>query len=156
METAFFWITWGLISFWALKTFYVSFSKEKLEGLRKASLGMSVAVLILAFLPWLPAPSVKSGFMLATEGNVLVLLFLILLVVSLMLLLLKETNYLKLSAILTIANSFLIFIIMYQLRPGTFVLTWYDVAPIVAALFLLTNDVAALLVWQQLQLKQKK
>ena len=47
METLFFWIAWGIISVWALRTFYFSFSKEKLERLRKTSVGLTASVLVL-------------------------------------------------------------------------------------------------------------
>ncbi len=157
METAFFWIAWGIISFWALRTFYYSFSKEKLERLRKSAFGINLAVLILTFLPWFPASlGGKSGLSLALEGNFLALLFIILLVGSSALFLLKDSILLKFGAVATIVSTFLLFIAMYQLRPGTFVLTPYDIAPIIAVLFLLVGDVAVLLLWQQLQLKTKK
>ena len=42
---------------------------------------------------------------------------------------------------------------MIQSRPGTFVLTLYDIPPIIAALSLLVGDVVVLLLWQQLELK---
>lgn len=154
MPTAFFWIAWGLISFWALKTFYYSFSKEKLEKLRQAALGINVAVLILVLLPWLP-PELggKTGLNLALGRNIIAILFVILLLFSSAFLLMRDLSLLKTAAIGTIINTFLLFILMYQLRPNTFVLTLYDMAPIVAILFLLVNDVVVLLLWQQLQLK---
>lgn len=157
METALFWIIWGLVSFGVLRTFYYSFSKGKFERLRKAAFGTSFATLILTFLPWLP-PNLggKSGFALATQGNVPMLLFLVLLVVSILFLLLKNSQYLKLSAAITIVNTFLLFVIMYRLRPGTYILTLYDIAPIVAILLLLITNVAVLLLWQQLKLKIRK
>lgn len=164
METAIFWIAWGLISFWALKTFYYSFSKEKLEHLRKAAFGINIAVLILTFLPWVPAspaggpPSLggKTGLDLALEGNILSLLFVILLLTSTIFFLIKDASFLKLASAATIANTILLFVIMYQLRPVTFVLTLYDIAPIIAVLLLLVCDVVVLLLWQQLQLKEKR
>ncbi len=157
METAFFWIAWGIISFWALKSFYYSFSKEKLELLRKASLGINFAVLVLTFFPWLPLNlGGKSGLTLAFEGNFLALLFVILLVGSSALFLLKDRVLLKFAAVANIVNTFLLFILMYQVRPGTFTPTLYDIAPIVSVLFLLVNDIAVLLLWQQLQLRDKR
>lgn len=164
METTLFWVAWGLISFWALKTFYYSFSKDKLERLRKTALGINLAVFILAFLPWLPASSVgglpslggTSGLKLALEGNIFSALFIILLVVSMALFLTKDTSRLKLASIATITNTILLFIIMYALRPETFTLTLFDIAPIIAVMFLLASDVVVLLLWQQLQLMDKK
>lgn len=157
METAFFWIVWGLISFWALKTFYYSFSKGKLEGLRKAAFGINLAVFLLALLPWLPpALGGKSGFTLASEGNVPALLFLIFLVVSIVLFLTKTPSNLKVAASLTITSTFILFALMMQIRPGTFTLSLFDIAPIIAVMFLLINDVAVLFLWQQVQLKEKK
>lgn len=157
MNSAIFWIAWGIISFWALKTFYYSFSKEKLERLRKALFGINLAVLVLTFLPWLPLDlGGKSGLILALEGNLLVLLFVTLLVGSLLLLLHKDNSLLKLGVLAIIVNTFFIFIIMYQLRPGTFTLTLYDIAPIIAVLLSMIACVVGLLLWQQLQLKEKR
>lgn len=156
METAFFWIAWGIISYWSLKTFYFSFSKEKIERLRKASLGLNLSVLVLSFLPWIP-PELggKSSLILALSGNPLAALFIILLVTSIILFLTKETSLLKLAALANIANSLIVFILMYQLRSETFTLTLYDIAPIIITLFLLIGNVVVLLLWQQLQLKKK-
>lgn len=157
METAFFWIAWGFISFWALKTFYYSFSNQKLERLRKSALGITLAVFVLTLLPWLP-PSFggKTGLNLAFEGNQLAALFVILLLTSIAMFIAKKSSLLKLAAAATLANTFIIFILMYQLRPGTFVLTLYDIAPIIAVMFLLVADVVVLLLLQQLQLMGKK
>src|SRR3989344_6544998 len=157
METVLFWIVWGLISLWALKTFYYSFSKEKLERLRKAAFGINLAVLILTFLPWLPlALGRESGLTLALQGNILAVLFFILLITSVLLFLTKVPSNLKIAAGAMITNTFVLFVLMYQLRPGTFILTLYDIAPIIAFMFFLVGDVAVLLLWQQLQLKERK
>lgn len=153
METAFFWLIWGLISFWALKTFYYSFSKGKLESLRKAALGINLSVLLLTFFPWLPG---KSGFLFALEGNILAVLFIFLIIISVVLFLTKTPSNHKIAAVVTIFNTFVLFIFMYQLRPGTFILTAYDIAPIIAFFFLLVEDLVVLLLWQQLQLKSRK
>ncbi len=157
METAFFWIIWGLVSFWALKTFYYSFSRKRFDGLRKTALVLNLSVLILTLLPWLP-PSLggKTGLILAAEGNVFELLFILLLVGAVVLFLRKEASLLKIASGVTIANTFVLFATMIVLRPGTFVLSFYDCAPIVAASLLLFCDVVVLLLWQQLELKQRK
>ena len=157
METVLFWIVWGLISLWALKTFYNSFSKEKLDRLRKAAFGINLAVIILALLPWLPQTlGRESGLTLALQGNILAVLFFILLIASVLLFLTKVPSNLKIAAGATITNTFVLFVLMYQLRPGTFTLTLYDIAPIIAFMFFLVGDVAVLLLWQQLQLKERK
>ncbi|MBI4130524.1 hypothetical protein HY468_04360 [Candidatus Roizmanbacteria bacterium] len=157
METVVFWVLWGFISFWALKTFYFSFSQEKVERLRKASLGFSCAVLILSFLPWVPSsPGGLSGIGLALEGNFLALLFLILLLNSLVLFFQKEMIFLKIGSVLTFLSTIVLFALMLALRPGTFILSWYDIAPIVAVFMLLCQNVAVLLLWQQLDLQKKE
>lgn len=153
METAFFWIAWGIISLWALKTFYYSFSKRKLESLRKAVLGINLSVLILSFLPWLP-PGLggKNSLSLAFEGNVLAVLFLFFLIISIVLFLTETPSNLKIASTATIANTFILFTLMTRVRPGTFTLSLFDIAPIIAFMLLLVCDVAVLLLWQQLQL----
>lgn len=156
MELAFFWITWGVISFWALKTFYFSFSKEKIERLRKAVLGFHLAILILAFLPWLP-PTLDnaSGLTLALTGNLLAILFLLLIVLSVFLFLTREASLMKVAAGVTVVNTFVLFILMSSLRPTTFVLSFHDIAPILAILLLLICCIVGLLLWQKLQLREK-
>lgn len=157
METGIFWMVWGLISFWAVKTFYFSFSKDKLNQLRISALFINLSVFILAFLPWIPpALGGKSGMMLAWEGNILATLCIILIIVSILLLLTKNSLLYKMASSATIANTFVLFFLMRQLRPGTYTLTRFDIAPIIAVLVLLTGDVVALLLWQQVQLKQRK
>lgn len=156
METVFFWILWGLISFWSLKSFYYSFSKKKIERLRKAALGINLSVLILLFIPWFPpALGAKSGVDLALEGNVYAVLFSIFLIISSALFLTKTASNLKIASSITIINTLILFTFMMQIRPKTFVLSFFDIAPIIAVLLLLVGDVAVLLLWQQLQLKLK-
>lgn len=163
METAFFWIAWGLISFWTLKTFYFSYNKEKLKRLRFTALGINLSVLILFFLPWLPGSTEipqlvasRTGWQLFTEGHIDIALFFILLLGSIFLFLTKDKLFLKIASGFNIINSILIFVIMMRLMPGTFKLTLNDIAPIVAAMILLVSNVVVLLLWQQLQLKERK
>lgn len=157
METALFWIIWGIVSFWALKTFFFSFSQEKLEGLRKANIGFSFAVLILFFLPWVPlSMDGWTGFGLALQGNFLAAVFFVLLLVSLVLFFQKEYLFLKIAALLTIFLTLDLFTLMLSVRPGTFILSLYDIAPIVASLLLLCQIVAVLLLWQQMQLQSEQ
>jgi len=157
METALFWIALGIISFWTLKTFYFSFSKDKFERLRKTALGINLSLFILLLLPWLP-PELggKSGIGLVIQGNILAILFLLLIVGSTASFLNKELKILKYGMIGPILNIFILFILMYQLRSNTFVLTLYDIVPILAAFLLLINCVVVLLLWQQVNLKTKK
>jgi len=156
MEAVIFWIGWGLISFWALKSFYYSFSKEKLEHLRKANIGFTIALFILYFLPWVPLSLAGgSGFGLARGGNLLAILFFILLFITLILFLRKKYIYLKIASVLTFLSTLDLFVLMLIVRPGTFTLTLYDIAPIIAFLVLLCQIGAVLLLWQQMQLAPK-
>ncbi|OGG15191.1 hypothetical protein A2773_04880 [Candidatus Gottesmanbacteria bacterium RIFCSPHIGHO2_01_FULL_39_10] len=156
MGTVLFWIVWGIISFWALKTFYYSFSKEKLEHLRKANIGFTFAVLILYFLPWVPlSMDGWTGFGLALQGNFLAALFFIFLLISLVLLFQKEYIFLKIASVLMVLLTLDLFALMLVVRPGTFTLSLYDIAPIIAALILLVADVSLLLLWQQMNLTLK-
>lgn len=157
METALFWIIWGVICFWALKTFYYPFSKKKFEWLRNTALSINLSVLVLTFLPWLP-PNVggKSGIILTLEGNILAIFFLILLIISTILFLAKSQSNLKIASGITIVNTIILFALMIQIHPGTFNLTLFDIAPIIVALSLLISDVVVLLLWQQLNLKERK
>lgn len=157
METAFFWIVWGIISFWALKTFYFSYDKEKLRKLRKTAFGINLAVFILFFLPWLPlSRGGLSGWEILLQGEPLVVLLFVLVAISTFSFLTKDHGFLKTGAVLNIAASILFIAAMIRLLPGTFKLTIYSVAPIIASLLLLINNVVVLLLWQQLQLKTKK
>lgn len=155
METALFWVVWGLISFLALKTFYYSFSKDKLDRLRTSALFINLSVFILAFLPWLPsALGAKSAIVIAREGNGLAIIFIILIIVPILIFYLKKEKLYTVGASAVIANTFTLFALMYQLRPGTFTLSLFDLVPIVAFMSLLVGNVVVLLLWQQLQLKQ--
>lgn len=157
MGTALFWIAWGIISFWALRTFYFSFSKERLENLRKTALGINLSVLILSFLPWLP-PTLgsKNSLILAIEGNIFAILFLFFITVSCILFLTKNPTNFKMASISVVMNTFVLFALMLQIRPGTFTLSFFDMAPIIIFMLLLVENVVVLLLWQQLQLKESK
>lgn len=98
----------------------------------------------------------KTGWQILLEGHLDLILFFILLLGSIILFLTKEKSYLKIASGFNIINSILIFIIMMRLMPGTFKLTLNDIAPIVAAMMLLVSNVVVLLLWQQLQLKEKR
>lgn len=164
MGIVLFWVVWGLISFWVLKTFYYSFSKDKLDRLRKSALFINFSVLILAFFPWLSAsleagPSTlggKSAIVLAREGNSLAVIFIILIMVPIFIFHLKKEKLYTVGASAVIINTFTLFVLMYQLRPGTYTLSLLDLAPIVAFMSLLVGNVVVLLLWQQLQMKRHK
>lgn len=155
MKAALFWILWGIVSFLAIKGFYYSYSKEKLESLRKAALFINLSVLVLSLLPWMP-PTLggKSALSIVLEGEIPAVLFFLLLLASIALFFGKNTARLSIASGLTIANTFVLFIFMYRFRPDTFTLSIYDIAPIIAFLFLLASDVVVLLLWQQIKLQK--
>src|SRR3990167_8197411 len=156
MEAIFFWIAWGIISIWTLRTFYYSFSKEKLEKLRKTSIGLTTSVLVLTLLPWLPLDlGGSSAVVLALEGIGAASILLVLLIVSLILFFQKEYVFLKTASVLSVIATLDLFALMVIIRPATFTLSLYDIAPIVAVLILLILDVAVFLLWQQMQLLKK-
>lgn len=156
MRAAFFWILWGIVSFLAIKGFYFSFSKEKFESLRKAALSITLSVLVLSMLPWIPpALGGKSAVSFLLEGEILAILFITLIITSIALFLRKNTTLLKIASGATFANTFILFDFMYQLRPATFTLSLYDIAPILAFLLLLVCDVVVLLLWQQIKLQKE-
>lgn len=163
METAFFWIAWGIISFWALKTFYFSFDKEKLNKLRQTAFAINLSVLILFFLPWIPAIFEgeklgwnQTGWDLILQGNLLVILLGILIAGSAFAFLGNNKFWFKAGAVSHLTSSVLFILTMMSLMPGTFKLSLQSVAPIVASMLLLAGNVVILLLWQQMQLAQKK
>lgn len=154
METAFFWLIWSLVSFWALKTFYFSYNKEKLQKLRQTAFGINLSVLILFFLPWLsPSQGGATGWELILQGNLFVALLGVLVAGSILSFLTKDKTLLKVGSISHIASSLLFIMVMANLMPGTFSLTINSIAPIIASLLLLIGNVVVLLLRQQLQLK---
>ena len=151
MEYIFFWIIWGITSFWVLKTFYFSYHKEKLNRLCKTALGIDLSILILFFLPWIPGG--QTGWQLILQGNFLVILLGIFISISLLCFFIKNKLLLILGAILHMISSL---VFMIRLLPGTYSLTFDASAPIFASLLLLVGNVVVLLMWQQLQLKVAK
>ena len=151
MQTAFFWIFFPLISFWALKTFYFSRSLTKLIQLRKTAFWINFVVLVLFFFPWLPlAQGRTTGWELIQRGNHLVILLGILIIGSLLAFLTRNRTFLKTGAVAHIVSSILFITVMINLMPGTVILDFGSIAPIVASLLLLSGNVAVLLLWQQL------
>jgi hypothetical protein len=97
-----------------------------------------------------------SGVALVLTGNMLVVLFLALVTLSAVYFITRDASLMKAASGITIVNTLVLFILMYSLRSTTFTLTIYDIAPILVAFLLLICDVAVLLLWQQLQLQDKK
>lgn len=62
----------------------------------------------------------------------------------------RSKTFLKTGVVTHIISSILFIAAMANLMPGTIVLDFGSVAPIVASLFLLSGNVAVLLLWQQL------
>lgn len=157
MKTALFWILWGIASFLALKAFYYTFSKEKFESLRKAALSIHVAIFVLSLLPWIPpALGGESALSFVLQGDIPAVLFFSILIISTGLFFRRDILLLKIAASATIVNTFILFIFMYGKHPGSFVLSLYDIAPIIAFLFLLISDVLGVLLWQQMKLQKEK
>ena len=156
MEITIFWIAWGIISFWALRTFYFSFTSQKLERLRKTAFVINLLAFAFGLYPLVSVIGVKNGFEGFSTINALTILFAVLLFASTAFFLTTHAFTLKFASIATIINTFSYLGIMYTLRPETFIFTLSDAPPVIAALLLLINNVVVLLLWQQLQLKDKK
>lgn len=157
METALFWTIWGLVSYWVLKTFYFSYDKDKLRKLRLTASGIDLSVLILFFLPWLPPTQGKTtGWELIQKGNMSVFLLGILIIGPALAFLTKDKSLLKVGAVSHMSASVLFIYTMMSLMPGTFTLTFQSVAPIIASLILLVGNVVVLLLWQQIDLRERK
>ncbi len=155
-EQIFFWISWALISSWVLKNFYFSYDLKKLDKLRKTAFGIDLYVLVLFFLPWLEFNSSGvSGWELIMNGNFLIFVLFILIIISAVLFLTKEHELLKIGASLNVIASVLFIVTQIRLMPETFILTINSIAPIIASLLLLIGNIIVLLLWQQLQLKEK-
>ena len=154
MGTFFFWVAWSLIVCWVLKTFYVAPKDAYIRRLRRAALGINIAVLILFFLPWVPTTG-QTGFALIWNGNVLVLLAAGAILVSAGLFLYVSPLLNKLGTVAEAVAIPIFFAAMIQLQPKTFTLTFGFISPMVAALLLMGNFVITLLLWHQLQLKEK-
>lgn len=157
METAFFWIAWGIASIWALKSFYFSYSKRKLERLYTTAFAIELAVLMLFFVPWLPVSLGNlSGWELILQGDIFMVLLGFLIIGSALAFVTKDNALLKLGAISHVTASILFILIMIRLMPGSYPLTLRSTPPILASLLLLVGNAVILLLWQQLDLKQKK
>ena len=89
-------------------------------------------------------------------GRGLVILVFGAVLLSAVLLFLSSSAANKAGAGLEGASAMLFIIMMVRLSPGTFALNANSIAPIIASLLLIINFVVVLLLWQQLQLKERK
>ena len=156
IETVIFWILWAVASGWALRTFFFSYAEEKLQRLRRTAFLVDLSVLTLFLLPWTPASQgALSGRDILLSGRAdIALLFLLLLISTLIFALGRSGGTMKLGAVCHMAASVLLIAVMIRLMPGTFVLTWHSIAPIIASLMLLAGNVVVLLLWQQIALRE--
>jgi len=67
----------------------------------------------------------------------------------------QRSMFLKAGAVAHSIATVTLFVVMTQIMPGTVALTFRDIAPIIAALLSLTNTVVVLLLWHQLQKRDK-
>lgn len=156
MQTAIFWIAWGIISLWALRTFYYSFSAKKLKQLRNATVGFDIVVLCSFLFNFRPVSlGAQTGFELLLSGDWYIILLFVLLTLAVIFLLTKDRKQNKTGALLHIISSVYLFFVLAHLWPGTVTLSFVDSALPVDVLLLLTGNVSALLFWQQLQLLEK-
>ena len=117
-------------------------------------MGVNLAVLALFFLPWLPATG-QTGLALIRSGNALVTLAAGAILFSAGFFLFVSPLLNKLGVVAEAAAIPIFLAAMMRLQPGTFTLTLGFVSPMVAALLLISNTVVTLLLWHQLQLKEK-
>lgn len=155
MQTAFFWIVWGIASSWLLSHFYFTYNKEALERFRYLTVGINLSIFGLLFLPWLSfRASGLTGWQLIVQGNIFLGWLAFFLIVSTLFLLSNAARFMKLAVVLQIISSVWIFVAMKKLVPGTVTLDFKDTAPIFATLLLLTSNVTGLMMWQQIDLKK--
>ncbi|MDO8474055.1 MAG: hypothetical protein Q7S62_00670 [bacterium] len=155
-KTAIFWFVFITVSSWLLRRFYFSKGAVPLERLRLAAFIIELVTIGLFFFPWLPKlHGGFSGWQMIVQGNVGVVTLFFLLLGSIALFLTKNLKLLKLGAALHITATVLIFVVMIQALSGTIQLAFRDIAPIIAALFMLINTVVVLLLWHILQKRDK-
>lgn len=149
--TVLFWFAWSLISAWALRHFYYSFSEEKLKRLRFAALSFEAGMLLLFFLSWLPDGT--TGLDLLAQGHPGAWVLIVLLGFVVIAGAGGGTFLLKAAAVCHFLATIGFFALMVFLMGETVRLMSSMMAPIVIALLGLVNIVVLLLVWQQLQLR---
>ena len=154
MKTLLFWIPWSVLSFIILGTFYAKYKTAYVRALKIGAFGVNVLVLFLFFFPWIPE-SGATGLGLLRGGNYWAWIIFGLLCSASVLYCVPRTSLLKTGALMQCLGAVLMIVAMTQLVPGTVTLSFRFIAPIVASLLLLINSVIALVLWHQLQLKDK-
>ncbi len=157
-ETIFFWTVFLLVMPWVLNNFYVSYREKAVKNLRRGTIGMSVLLLMLFFVPWLsPAKGSLSGWDLLLTGRWDVALYIVALlsVVTFTVWAHENTRILSFAAAFEGIAVVLLFATMIQVNPVIENFTLADFVPITCVFLLMINALFLLLLIQQLQLKQK-
>lgn len=152
-----FWTAFGLACVWLLPRYYFGRGSGRTTELRITTLVIDVLVLLSLILTWVPGSrgGPVSGITLLTNGHELMIAAVLCVVMALFLLAIaKSTTLLKAGLIAHLVATPLIFAALLRLLPGTFAITFTEVAPIVAVLLLLCGNVSALLLWHRLQIEK--
>lgn len=156
-EIIYFWLAFGILAPVILSKFYISKGEKQKNQLRFTSLVFQLIALILFFFPWVETEGLFfSGFSLAVMGNWGLVAYGTALILSMGLVISRQPRPNIVGAIIALANSVWLFVVMLFIFPGTKRLTLTDVAPIVSVFMMLCNNVAVLLLWHQLQKGKKK
>lgn len=113
-----------------------------------------MAVLGLFFPPWLSVTGQSGWELMMAKGGLVIGVFIVILL-SAILLFFSSPPANKTGAVLQGGAAMLFIALMIKLMPGTYILNVNLVAPIIASLLLIINFVVVLLLWHQLQLKEK-
>lgn len=140
-ETIYFWLAFGILAPVILRRFYFQKGKKQIRRLRVATIGLQLLALVLLFsFPW--------HFLLPVYGAALA--------GAIFFIAGKNVKLNKVGAAIALANSVWLFIMMFLLFPETKKLTSTDIAPIISVLLMLSNNMAVLLLWHQLQKGRRK
>jgi len=152
-----FWTAFGLACAWLLPRYYFGCGSSRTTELRITTLVIDVLVLLSLILTWVPGSrgGPVSGMTLLTNGHALMIAAVLCVVIALSLLAIaKNTALLKTGIASHLVATPLIFAALLRLLPGTFAMTFAEVAPVVAVLLLLCGNVTALLLWHRLQIEK--
>lgn len=138
-EIVFFWTIFGILVALILPKYYFGTGKKKIKQLRYSSI-----VLQLAALP-----------LLLFSGKLVLVFYGLVLAVSIAFVAFGKPAFNKIGAVFSLAGSVLLIIILALIFPGTKRLTAADLPLIGAAIFMLANNVAVLLLWHQLQKRKQ-